>query len=198
MSDEPGFEDIFVMAVMGLVAATVIDTVGLLNALLDSVFLMLRVTFEQLAVLLETFGALGFPMLAVTTIVALAVVVDSLNEVEEDPVLSEVAGLVLEAESEQSETGQTIEAAVEEIQKWYVAGDIDELEMEKQLARALDPEFHELRERLEEVGGIGEDLSESVAIRFDSLEEVRKADSEELRRVSGVGEQRAEAIRERV
>jgi len=48
------------------------------------------------------------------------------------------------------------------------------------------------------VSGIGPELSLAVARKFDSLEELRRADQGELEAVNGVGESRANAIRHRL
>jgi ERCC4-type nuclease len=48
------------------------------------------------------------------------------------------------------------------------------------------------------VQGIGPELSLAIAREFESLEELRAADHQELETVNGIGESRANAIRERV
>lgn len=195
MSNEAGVFGVL-LAAFSLVVA---GFFSVLHAILDPVALILettvRTSFELLSLGLEAFG---FPAVAVVTIVTLAAVADFLDEIEEGPPFLEVACFVFETEPERSETEQTIEEAVAEIHEQYVTGEIDEIEMEQQLARALDPEFHELRDHVEEVSGIGNDLSEAIAIRFGSVDALRAADDEDLQRISGVGDQRAEAIRERV
>lgn len=179
---------LFLVGVLSAVA-------NVITPLFEMSRLMLQFAFEPLFVTIETFGALSPVLLAPVMLATLTVVSKYLDAVERDPAYLPSRGPGLEAKSE---TKQTIDDAVERVREQYVAGDIDEVEMEQQLARAMDPEYHELRDHVEDVAGIGDDLSESIAIRFGSVDELREADPEELQRVNGIGEQRAEAIRERV
>ncbi|AUV84711.1 hypothetical protein C2R22_24595 (plasmid) [Salinigranum rubrum] len=90
------------------------------------------------------------------------------------------------------------EGTVEYVQRQYERGEIDLAELERRLDVVADREAQRIRESVERVSGIGEATSWSVAEEFSSLREVRDASVEELQSVSGVGEKRALAIRERL
>jgi len=89
------------------------------------------------------------------------------------------------------------ENSVEAAREAYVAGEIDEAEFERRVETLVDPETDRIRTAVTPVQGIGPELSLAVAREFDSLEELRTADREELESVNGIGESRAEAIRAR-
>jgi DNA integrity scanning protein DisA with diadenylate cyclase activity len=89
------------------------------------------------------------------------------------------------------------ENTVEAAREAYVTGDIDEAEFERRVETYLDPETEQIREAVTPVQGIGPELSLAIARSFDSLDELRHADREELEDVNGIGESRAKAIRER-
>jgi len=48
----------------------------------------------------------------------------------------------------------------------------------------------------DDVDGIGEELSRDLAREFDSVAELQGADAGDLQRVEGIGETRAERLRE--
>lgn len=199
MSNDFDLPDVLMMAVLSVLAPIIVGAGELLYAVFDATVHVFQSTspllVEPLFAMVTVLESLG--MFAIPVIVIAALVV-----IGQWHCLKPGVGPTVTTESPgdkwQSETEQTVENAAEKVRNRYVVGEIDEIEMEQQLARALDPEFHELRDRVEEIGGIGDDLSKAIAIRFDSVEDLRMADDEDLRRVNGVGEQRAEAIRERV
>jgi len=102
---------------------------------------------------------------------------------------SEIYGRV----RDESDVGDLAEA-----HRQYVAGEIDEQELEARIELAVDPRADELRSAVEQVNGVGPATSAAVARRFESIEQVRAADPDELEQVNGVGPDRAAAIRERV
>lgn len=83
---------------------------------------------------------------------------------------------------------------VEAAKRAYVQDQIDERGLERELELALDPEVDRIRDALEPIGGIGPKTARAVAIEFDSLDEVRRADRERLEDAHGVGPSTAEAI----
>lgn len=89
------------------------------------------------------------------------------------------------------------ENTVEAAREAYVAGEIDEAEFERRVETLVDPETDRIRAAVTPVQGIGPELSLAVAREFDSLEELRTADREELEGVNGIGESRAKAMRDR-
>lgn len=90
------------------------------------------------------------------------------------------------------------EAALADAEARYVDGDLDETGFEREVELILDPWAAEIRERVEDVGGVGPATSANIALRFANLDAVRDADVEALEDVNGVGEQKAEAIAERL
>ena len=79
----------------------------------------------------------------------------------------------------------------------YVDGRIDEDELERRLELAVDDEAARIRESVEEVSGVGPATSAALALRFDTLEDLREASRRDLEAVHGVGPSTVSAIRER-
>jgi ERCC4-type nuclease len=90
------------------------------------------------------------------------------------------------------------EGSVEHLHQLYRDGKIDERELEQRLEIALDPRTEEIRSAVERVSGIGPGKSAEVAAAFESVDDLRDADQEDLKDVAGVGPQLADAIQERV
>jgi len=86
------------------------------------------------------------------------------------------------------------ESDVEAIRGAYVRGEIGVDEMERRLDLALDDRAQQIRERVEEVNGVGPETSAAIAQRFDSWADVVDADRDELEDVHGVGPATAEEI----
>lgn len=76
----------------------------------------------------------------------------------------------------------------------YVAGEIDERELEKRLDRALDPRVREIREHFDDVEGVGRAISHDLADHFGTLESIEQADADELEQIDGIGPERSKAI----
>lgn len=84
---------------------------------------------------------------------------------------------------------------VEREQRLYATGAITMEEFERRVELILDERANRIRAAVEEVGGIGPELSTNVALEFDSLEELEHTSAEDLAdRVSGIGEAKAEAV----
>jgi ERCC4-type nuclease len=88
------------------------------------------------------------------------------------------------------------EETIEYVDHLYATGQIDEREMERRKAVLLDPAADEIRTTVERVSGIGEATSWDIAARFDTIDDVREADTEELQQVANVGPQRARTLTE--
>lgn len=78
----------------------------------------------------------------------------------------------------------------------YAEGAIDEQELERRLAYHLDDRNAEIVRWLDDnVSGVAEAKGKRIAKRFDSLDELRRADHEEIVDVHGIGDSTAAAIR---
>ncbi|WP_435099643.1 helix-hairpin-helix domain-containing protein [Halarchaeum sp. P4] len=86
----------------------------------------------------------------------------------------------------------------EEIKLAYVEGEISMEEMERRLSVAVNPRADKLRRTVETVSGIGPDTAWSIAEHFHDEDALREASREELEDVPNVGEQRSQALRERL
>jgi predicted flap endonuclease-1-like 5' DNA nuclease len=72
-------------------------------------------------------------------------------------------------------------------QQAYVAGEIDEGELERRLALAVDDRAQAIRAELEAIDGIGPVTSARIARAVDSRAALRRMDHEELTAIDGVG-----------
>lgn len=88
--------------------------------------------------------------------------------------------------------------SVADLQAQYADGEIDLETFEQEVELVLDERADRIRTAVENVGGIGPATSANVALSFRSIDEVRNASPERLEAVNGIGEQRAEAIAERL
>lgn len=88
--------------------------------------------------------------------------------------------------------------SIEAIHTAYRDGEIDEAELERRLELAVDPRVEEIQAAVEPVNGVGPSTSLEIAREFESVQELAQASETELQEVSGVGEQRAQAIVERL
>lgn len=84
--------------------------------------------------------------------------------------------------------------AVEEVHELYFADEIDEEEMEARLDILVDDRKTTVRDMCDDVEGIGEELSLALAEEFDSAAELHAADSEDLQRVDGIGDERGDDL----
>lgn len=87
---------------------------------------------------------------------------------------------------------------VEQAHRNYELGLIDEQELEHRLAFHLDDRNEEIREVVSQVNNVGEEISKDIAQEFESLDELRRADREDLTAIHGVAESTADAVLARV
>jgi len=85
---------------------------------------------------------------------------------------------------------------IDGVHQQYINGDIDERELERRLEVLVDDRAATIRDMADDVDGIGEELSRDLAREFDSVAELQGADAGNLQRVEGIGETRAERLRE--
>lgn len=83
---------------------------------------------------------------------------------------------------------------VERAKREFAAGDISEAEFHRRLELHLDERNEEIRTAVEEIDGVGEEMSKEVALRFESIDELADASREELEDIHGVGESTSRAI----
>jgi len=86
---------------------------------------------------------------------------------------------------------------VDEIHRQYRTGEIDETELERRLDMEMDENNERIRTKVEQISGVGPVTAREVALAFDSVGELRRADSSDLESVPNVGPQRAEQIADR-
>lgn len=77
----------------------------------------------------------------------------------------------------------------------YAEGEITLAQYEREVELLEDDRNDALRAALEGVNGVGPATARDVALRFESLDELRRVDRDELEAVHGVGPSTAEAIR---
>jgi ERCC4-type nuclease len=80
------------------------------------------------------------------------------------------------------------------LQSEYAAGEIDLDEFERRVELAMDSRACVIRDDIEQVDDIGPERSALIADRFDSLEDLRRADEKELIEIHGVGSSTAAKI----
>lgn len=107
-----------------------------------------------------------------------------------------LAGLALIATAEPFTSAPPTE--LEEAEHAYVEGDISLEEFESRVELILDQRAREVREVVEEVGGVGPATSAAIADEFGTVEDLERASIEELERVYGVGESTAIAVSEQL
>ncbi len=84
---------------------------------------------------------------------------------------------------------------MEQLKTEYETTDMDHAEFSRRVDDLLDPGEQDIRERVEEVGGVGPAVAGEVAEHFETVEHVRQASPDELQAVPHVGPDRAESIR---
>ena len=83
---------------------------------------------------------------------------------------------------------------VEQAHRNYELGLIEEQELEHQLACPPDDRNEEIREVVPQLNRVGEEISKDIAREFESLDELRRADREDLTAIHGVAESTADAV----
>lgn len=86
---------------------------------------------------------------------------------------------------------------LEKVHQKYRRGKIDETELERRLDYLMDDRNEQIRQHVEQVGGIGEVTAKEVALSFESVYDLREADRDDLEAVPNVGPKRAKQIAER-
>ncbi|WP_337653247.1 helix-hairpin-helix domain-containing protein [Halomontanus rarus] len=79
----------------------------------------------------------------------------------------------------------------------YSEGRIDHTELERILETTEDPHTKRIQALVRPINGVGPKTSWAVAEHFDSPEDLRDADRDELEKIHGVGPSLSEAIAER-
>lgn len=75
---------------------------------------------------------------------------------------------------------------VEQLKAQYASGEIDEQTFEREITFHIDDRNERIRSVVENINGVGEVTSKAIAREFDSSEELRSADQDELEDVHGV------------
>jgi ERCC4-type nuclease len=78
----------------------------------------------------------------------------------------------------------------------YESGEITLAEYERRAEFLVDDRNERIRAVVEEINGIGDARGKAIAREFASVDAVATASREELMAVHGIGEQRADAVRE--
>lgn len=87
---------------------------------------------------------------------------------------------------------------LDRLQQRRVAGDLSQAEFERRLNVLLDDEAQRIKACVRPVPGIGPETARYIAEEFDTVEDLRAADVEDLRDLPGIGEHRATAIQRRL
>ncbi|QIO25402.1 helix-hairpin-helix domain-containing protein [Haloarcula sp. JP-L23] len=85
---------------------------------------------------------------------------------------------------------------VDEVHQQYLDGGIDEAELERRLGILVDDRATTIRDMCDDVDGIGDELSRELADEFDTVADLQAADAEDLQRVDGIGDKKAEKLLE--
>jgi excinuclease ABC subunit C len=88
------------------------------------------------------------------------------------------------------------ERELAEARSAYESGEITLAEYERRAEFLVDDRNERIRAVVEEINGIGDARAKAIAREFASVNAVATASREELTTVHGIGEQRADAIRE--
>ncbi len=87
---------------------------------------------------------------------------------------------------------------VDQAHRDYEADRIDVQELEHRLGFHLDDRNETIREVVEQVNNVGEETSEEIAREFESLDQVRRTDREDLTEIHAVADSTSEAVLTRV
>ncbi|EMA56019.1 helix-hairpin-helix domain-containing protein [Halococcus salifodinae] len=79
----------------------------------------------------------------------------------------------------------------------YTDGKISLEEMERRVNIALDPQAKELRKRVEDVNGVGPEISAVLSAEYNTTEELANTTQSDLERIYGIGPNTAYAIKQR-
>jgi len=87
---------------------------------------------------------------------------------------------------------------VEQAKRDYREGKIDAAEFERRLQFHLDDRNEQIRAAVLPVANVGDDTADAIAREFESVDELRRADQEDLTAIHGIAESTAEAVLSRV
>ena len=87
---------------------------------------------------------------------------------------------------------------VEQAKQDYCEGRIDADEFERRLQLHLDDRNEQIRAAVLPVANVGDDTADALAREFESIDELRRADQEDVTAIHGLGESTAEAVLSRV
>ncbi len=87
---------------------------------------------------------------------------------------------------------------VEQAKREYSDGRIDAVEFERRLGFHLDDRNEQIRAAVLPVANVGDDTADAIAREFESIDELRRAEQEDVTAIHGVGESTAEAVLSRV
>ena len=87
---------------------------------------------------------------------------------------------------------------VEAARQAYSEGKIPLDEMERRVDVALDPQAKQLRKRVEDVNGVGPEISAALSAEYNTTEELAIATQSDLERIYGIGPNTAYAIKQRL
>jgi len=87
---------------------------------------------------------------------------------------------------------------LEHAQMLYEQSEISLCEFERRVDIYEDPEAAKIRSALEQINGIDTATSFTVAEHYDTLRQLRNADSDELEDIHGIGPAKSESITKRL
>lgn len=104
-------------------------------------------------------------------------------------------GLVLLYLSDSTdETDDEPDSDLARARRAYVDGEIPLAEFEERAGLILDDDARDLRERVEQVNGVGPETSAALAEEFRTVPALARADHDEVTAVHGVGDSTAAAV----
>jgi len=87
---------------------------------------------------------------------------------------------------------------VQQAKRDYREGRIDAAEFERRLEFHLDDRNTQIRAAVLPVATVGDDTADAIAREFESIDELRRADQEDITAIHGIAESTAEAILDRL
>jgi len=83
---------------------------------------------------------------------------------------------------------------IDEVHQAYYEDRIDEAELDRRLEVLLDDRARTIQDMTDDTKGIGEELSRDLAQEFDTVADLKAADSDDFRELDGIGETKAERL----
>lgn len=106
-------------------------------------------------------------------------------------------GVVRDARADAEATDEP-DSELARARRAYVDGEIPLTEFEERAGLILDEDARDLRERVEQVNGVGPETSAALAEEFRTTKALARADPDEVTAVHGVGDSTAAAVVHRV